>query len=101
MVNHCVRNERLRFRSSTNRKNTGFLQRIQQSWRAQDARLIQKSTRNFAASGRVDNAPLQQIMLAPVARQSCRDLECGARFCEAGELEKQITAHAFQEMIVL
>jgi hypothetical protein len=44
------------------------LQRIWQSWRAQDALLIQKSTRDFAASGRFDSAPLQQIMFAPVAR---------------------------------
>src|SRR5204863_5457643 len=83
------------------RKNTGFSQWIQQSWRAQDAPLIQKSTRDFAASGRFDNAPLQQIMFALVARQSCCSLECGARFCETGELEKQITAHAFQQMIAL
>jgi hypothetical protein len=67
MVNHSVRNEHSRFRSSTNRKNTGFSQWIQQSWRALDALLIQKSTRDFAASGRFDNAPLQQIMFALVA----------------------------------
>src|SRR5690349_24757905 len=101
MVNHCVRNEHSRFSSFTKRKNTGFLQRSQQSWRAQDALLIQKSTRDFAASGRFDNAPLQQIMFALVARQSCCGLECSARFCEAAELEKQITAHAFQQMVVL
>ena len=99
MVNHSVRKACSRFRSTTNRR-ARLLQRMRQSRRARDASLIQKSASEFR------HRLLPRRAVATTHARACwpqawPQLERSARFREASEPEKQIAAHAFEQMIVL